>query len=444
MAAVAARRMVVVGGGNAALCSALAAADSGAQVTVLEAAPEKERGGNSVFTAGAMRFAYESPEQLLQLVPDLGPDRIAETDFGGYPRNQFLDDLARITEYHCDPDMAETLVERSYDTLEWMRTKGIRFLPIYGRQAFKIDGRFRFWGGLVLEVKGGRPGLIDSLYRAAAEAGIDVRCDHRALELIVSKARVTGVKAIHDGRELVFDGNAVVLASGGFQANTEWRTRYLGPLRDLARVRGTRFNIGQGIKMALDIGAMSFRHWSGCHAVAWDYNAPLTGDLSVGDGFQKHSYPWCIMLNNDGVRFVDEGADFRNYTYAEYGRAILYQPGQVAWQVFDQKISHLLRDEYRIRQVTTVGSHTIEGLARKMPGMNVEQFVRTVEDYNRAVLTNVLFNPNVLDGRAAPSLPVPKSNWANTIDQPPYRAYGLPAGSRSLSVVFESIPLLKC
>ena len=102
-------------------------------------------------------------------------------------------------------------------------------------------------------------------------------------------------------------------------------------------------------------------NWSGCHAVGWERNAPEFGDLAVGDKFQKHSYPFAIMVNATGKRFVDEGADFRNYTYAKYGRVILEQPGQFAWQVFDQKVKHLLRDEYRIRQVTKAKADTHGG-----------------------------------------------------------------------------------
>ena len=122
---------------------------------------------------------------------------------------------------------------------------------------------------------------------------------------------------------------AVVLACGGFQANVEWRTRYLGPGWDLAKVRGTRFNTGEGHRMAFEVGASPAGHWSGCHAVGWDRNAPEFGDLAVGDGFQKHSYPLGIMVNAEGRRFVDEGEDFRNYTYAKYGSRILAQPGSV-------------------------------------------------------------------------------------------------------------------
>ena len=137
--------------------------------------------------------------------------------------------------------------------------------------------------------------------------------------------------------------------------------------------------------MALDIGASSAGHWSGCHAVAWDMNSPEFGDLAVGDGFQKHSYPLGIMVNANGQRFVDEGADFRNFTYAKYGRRILEQPGNLAWQIFDSKVSELLRSEYRIRQVTTVKAHSLEELARGLDGVDGPEFLNTVAEFNASV-----------------------------------------------------------
>jgi tricarballylate dehydrogenase len=219
-----------------------------------------------------------------------------------------------------------------------------------------------------------------------------------------------------------------VLASGGFEANAEWRTRYLGPGWDLAKVRGTRFNTGDGIRMALDAGAMPYGNWSGCHAVGWDRNAPEFGDLDVGDGFQKHSYPFGIMVNGCGRRFVDEGADFRNYTYAKYGRAILEQPGQFAWQVFDHKVTHLLRDEYRIKRVTKVSAQTLEELAGKLEDVDGKGFLAEVGAYNAAVQTGVAFNPNIKDGRGTRGLAVEKSNWANTLDSPPFEAYAVTCG----------------
>jgi tricarballylate dehydrogenase len=173
---------------------------------------------------------------------------------------------------------------------------------------------------------------------------------------------------------------------------------------------------------------MSWGHWSGAHAVGWELNAPTYGDLAVGDGFQKHSYPFSIMVNARGERFVDEGADFRNYTYAKYGHVILAQPGQFAWQVFDQKVTHLQRDEYRIREVTKVTADTLEGLAAKMEGVDAPAFLRTVDEYNKAVRTDVPFDPNVKDGRRTEGLAIDKNNWANTLDAPPYEAYAVTCG----------------
>ena len=297
-------------------------------------------------------------------MPDLSEEELANTDFGSYTEDQFFDDMGRMTDYRTDPDLCELLVRNSRATLLWMRAKGIRFTPIYGRQAFKVNGKFKFWGGLTIEARGGGPGLIEAWTTSANKAGIDIRYNTRALELLHKDGQVHGALVRHNGQTNTITARSIVLASGGFEANSEWRTRYLGPGWDLAKVRGSRYNMGDGIRMALDIGASPAGNWSGCHAVGWDRNAPEFGDLAVGDGFQKHSYPFGIMINARGERFIDEGADFRNYTYAKYGRAILEQPGNFAYQVFDGKVLHLLRDEYRIKQVTKAVADTLEGSGR--------------------------------------------------------------------------------
>jgi len=420
--------VIVVGAGNAAFCAALAAQEQGASVLMLEAAPEEESGGNSRFTAGSIRVAYNGVEDIKTLVPDLTEAEIATTDFGTYTQEQFFDDMARVTQHRADPDLVELMVTRSFDTLCWMRDKGVRFIPIYGRQAFKIDGKFKFWGGLTVEAVGGGPGLVNMLTESARKRGIEIRYQTRALDLLYSGARVEGVRVRSHDQVSEIAGKSVVLACGGFEANPEWRTRYLGPGWDLAKVRGSRFNAGDGIRMALDIGASPRGNWSGCHAVGWEMNAPEFGDLAVGDQFQKHSYPFAIMVNATGKRFVDEGADFRNYTYAKYGRVILEQPSQFAWQIFDQKVKHLQRDEYRIRQITKVTADTIEELAKKLDGVDAAQFVKSIAEYNAAVRQDIPFNPNVKDGRGTQGLAINKSNWANTIDQPPYEGYAVTCG----------------
>jgi len=420
--------VVVVGAGNAAFCAALAAREQGARVIVLERAPYEERGGNSRFTAGIMRVVYNGVDDLMALVPDLSEEDRANSDFGVYSREQYFDDMARVTQDRTDPDLAEVLIDNSLATLTWMREKGVRFAPAFGRQAFKVDGKFKFWGGLAIEVVGGGPGLVDFLTGAAERDDIEIHYGTRALELIQDGGTVRGVR-VRKGEEF-FDitAHSVILAAGGFEANAEWRTRYLGPGWDLAKVRGSRFNTGDGIRMALDAGAWPRGNWSGCHAVGWDRNAPEFGDLEVGDLFQKHSYPLGIMVNATGRRFVDEGADMRNYTYAKYGRVILEQPGQFAWQVFDAKVAPLLRDEYSIRQVTKAKADTLEELAGKLTDVDADAFVAEVTAFNAAVRTDVPFNPAVKDGRGTVGLAVPKSNWANPLDTPPFEAYAVTCG----------------
>lgn len=420
--------VVVIGAGNAAMCAALSAREQGAGVLVLEAAPKELRGGNSAFTAGNIRTVFNGVEDIKALVPDLTEEELAITDFGTYTEDQFFDDMGRVTEYRTDPDLCETLVRRSLPTMKWMREKGVRFLPIYGKQAFKIDGRFKFWGGLVIQAWGGGPGLVDALHEAGEREGIEVLYEARALSLIADDDGVHGVKVRQNGKTFAVKARSVVIASGGFEANPEWRTRYLGPGWDLAKVRGTRYNTGDGIRMAMEIGARSFGNWSGCHAVGWDFNAPEFGDLDVGDNFQKHSYPWGVMINALGKRFVDEGADFRNYTYAKYGRVILNQPGQMAWQVFDSKIIPKLRDEYRIRQVTKVRADTLEELAEKMEGVDAKAFLEEIKAYNAAVRTDIEYNPNIKDGRCTEGLAVNKTNWAHRIDEGPFEAYQTTCG----------------
>ena len=253
--------VIVVGAGNAAFCSALAAQDEGATVVMIEAAPEEEAGGNSRFTAGSIRVVYNGVEDIKTLVPDLTPAEIAITDFGTYTADQFFDDMARVTQNRADPDLVELLVKNSFDSLCWMRDKGVRLIPIYGRQAFKIDGKFKFWGGLTVEAVGGGPGLINMLTEAAKKRGIDIRYRTRGLDLLFDGNRVEGIRVRQNGEQRELRAKSVVLACGGFEANPEWRTRYLGPGWDTAKVRGSRFNTGDGLKMALDIGAMAAGQW---------------------------------------------------------------------------------------------------------------------------------------------------------------------------------------
>lgn len=420
--------VIVVGGGNAALCAALSAHEAGARVLVLERAPETDRGGNSAYTDGLMRFAYDGVDDIRALAPDLTDSEVNAADFGSYTESDFFDDMGRITQYRTDPDLCEILVKGSKDTLLWMKRQGVRFMPDFGRQAYKVDGKFKFWGGATIAVSSGGPGLIQSLYRAAEKRGIEIVYGAWVQRLVCGEDGVCGVVAQIQGRTRELKSGAVVLACGGFEANTEWRTKYLGPGWDLAKVRGTKYNTGDGLAMALAIGAQPFGHWSGCHAVSWERNATEFGDLNLTPQFQRNAYQFGIMVNVEGNRFVDEGADFRNYTYAKYGQQVLRQPGQIAWQICDDQTRHLLRDEYRSRHVTKISADSIEELAEKIEEIDKERFVETVKAYNASITTDKPFDPNIKDGRRAVGLPVAKSNWAVAIEKAPIEAYSVTCG----------------
>ncbi len=449
--------VIVVGKGNAALCAALSAREQGAKVAMLEAASEEESGGNSRFAGGVMRFAYASVDDLRR-VTDLTDEEVATSDFGTNTREEFLDTLYRLTSYRTDPDLSEILVDRSLDTMAWLRTKGVRFVPNYGRQSGMVNGKRKFFGNMPIEVSGGGAGLVQFLDKAAKQNGIEILYETRATSLIYDGIRVGGVRAQQDGKAVEFRARSVVLASGGFEANPEWRTRYLGPGWELAKVRGSRFNVGDGLRMALDVGAAPYGNWSGCHATGWDRYAPEFGDVNVGDQFQKHSYIFGLLINADGKRFVDEGWDFHSFTYAKYGGEVLKQPGQFAWQVFDSKVKHLLRSEYRIKFMTKVSANTLEELAPQLEGVNAEAFLKTVREYNAAVRKDVPFDHTIKDGKCTTGIEPPKSNWAQPLDTPPFDAYATTCGitftfgglrvdketGQVLNVHFHRIPGLYC
>ena len=203
--------VLVIGAGNAAMCAALSARETGASVALLERAPLDESGGNSRFTAGAIRCVYDGVEDLRKLMPDLSEQEIENTDFGTYTEEQFFDDIGRITQYRCNPDLAETLIRNSRDTMLWMREQGLRFQPIWGRQAFKVDGKFKFWGGLTVEAWGGGPGLVESLAKACDSANIEIYYDSKAVELISENGSVCGVRVRQNGITSEIAARAVVL-----------------------------------------------------------------------------------------------------------------------------------------------------------------------------------------------------------------------------------------
>lgn len=420
--------VIVVGAGNAALCAAIAAKEICDSVLVVEKAPEYFRGGNTYFTGGIIRFAYRGIEDIKGVIPDMSPTEEASIEVGSYTEDQFYDDMMRVTHGLADPELAQILVSQSYLVMKWLQEKGVRFVLSFGRQAFKDGDKYRFWGGLVVEAVGAGKGLSDQQFEVAKRNGIEIRYSTQGVNLLQdARGRVSGLRVLGPEGFEEIPARSVVLASGGFEANAEMRCRYLGPGWELVKVRGIPYNTGDGIRMALEAGAQSHGHWSSCHAVAWDLNAPPFGDRTITELYQKHSYPFGIIVNLEGKRFLDEGYDFRNYTYVTYGRALLTQPQGVAFQIFDDKVKHLLREEYRIPQVTMAQANTIEELAARLD-IDREGLVQTVKEFNASVQADVPYNPTIKDGKSTVGINPPKSNWALPIDTPPYLGYAVTCG----------------
>ncbi|MGD9944594.1 MAG: FAD-dependent tricarballylate dehydrogenase TcuA [Burkholderiaceae bacterium] len=420
--------VIVVGAGNAALCAAISAAEAGAKVLVLEKASVDERGGNSLFTAGGFRFVHSGIDDVRRdVLVDLSDAEVAQIVLPPLPEDLYHSDLDRVTEGQTDPMLADILIGRSRETMVWMRSHGVRFIPMFGRQSYKVDGKHHFYGGVNIEAVGGGWGLVDSLIKRVEKMGVEVRYSTALRELLQDRqGAVKGVRVKGPDGYADIEARAVVLACGGFEANPRMRVAYLGPGWESCRVRGTRHNTGDGIQAALEIGAQAYGGWSSAHAVQWDISAPPFGDRVVLDNFQKHSYPIGIIVNLDGQRFVDEGADFRNHTYAKYGREVMKQPKRAAVQVFDAKTIDLVRDEYRIKQVTKFSAATLEELADGL-GIDKENFVRTVREFNAACQPGN-YNPAVLDGVRTHGISPPKSNWALPLDKPPYTGFVVTCG----------------
>ncbi|HZA24520.1 MAG TPA: FAD-dependent oxidoreductase, partial [Dehalococcoidia bacterium] len=267
--------VIVMGAGNAALSAAIAAKENCESVLVVEKAPEYFRGGNTYFTGGIIRFAYKGLEDIKALIPDMSAAEESSIEVGSYTEDQFYDDMMRVTHGLSDPELAQILVSQSFPTMKWLQEHGVRFVLSFGRQAFKDGDKYRFWGGLVVEAVGAGKGLSDQQFEVARRMGVEVRYSTEGIRLLqddqgrVSGLRVKGPSGFED-----IPARAVVLASGGFEANAEMRCRYLGPGWEMVKVRGIPYNTGDGIRIALEVGGQSYGHWSSCHAVAWDMNAP--------------------------------------------------------------------------------------------------------------------------------------------------------------------------
>lgn len=419
--------VVILGGGNAGFCAAHAVAARGRKVVLLEKGTQEESGGNSFYTAGAMRVAHGGLDDLTDILQ--ADERLDSTLLPAYPEESFHADMKRITGGANDPQLTETLIRESLPTLQWLFDLGMGFRLMYERQAY-LDSqqRYAFWGGLAVGTVGGGKGLMASHTQIANKAQVDVRYGHAGTALGGDSGQITGVHYVRtDGSTGFLRAQSVILAAGGFEADPELREKYLGQGWQRAKVRGTPLNTGELLEAAMARGAQAYGDWGSCHSVAWDANAAPTGNRELTNQLTRGGYPLGIMVNKGGLRFVDEGADFRNYTYAKYGAEILKQEDGVAFQIFDARTRALLRtEEYDSDGASVVEASSIERLG-EAAGIDPAALMRTVEEFNEAIDDSQPFDPAVLDQRASAATP-PKSNWAQPVTQPPFYAFPVTCG----------------
>ncbi len=418
--------VIVVGAGNAALAAAVSVRGAGAsRVLVLEKAPEQDRGGNTHFSGGLFRFAFNRTDDLLRLVP-------RAREVGGfmegvepYPAEAFKEDLMRVTDGHTDPELSRILIGNSYETVCWMAEQGVGFELAMSLSGVRVGSVIKWPRGAIIRAAHEGVGLSRMWFAAARRSGVEIQYQSPALRLVQDRnGRVSGVAMRDEQGVHELGAGAVVLGCGGFEANMAWRAQYLGRPWDHARVRGTPHNQGDGLRLAMEIGAMPWGQWSGCHATPISADAPPYGDRELTDKTNRLSYVYGVMLNKLGVRFVDEGEDQNLYTYAKFGGIILNQPGAIAWQIFDNKAADLLEPRYATTRPMV--ADTLSGLVDQLE-LDRKTAIRTLEQYDGAA-GHGSFNPGVRDGMHTVGLALPKSNWAQKLDTPPYRAYPVTGG----------------
>ncbi len=384
--------MLVIGGGNAGLCAALAARRRVPRVLLLERAPESLRGGNTRHTRN-IRCAHAAGDPHTS---------------GEYTEEEFLEDLRGVSGGSVTLDLARFMIRESWSVPQWMAAHGVHWQPpLAGTLHLNRTNRWFLGGGKA---------LVNTYHDTARRLGIGVRYDACVEDLLIDDAGVEGaVLRRGDDREMV-RSRAVVVATGGFEANLEWLKRYWGDAADNFIVRGTPYNDGTVLAALLHKGAMPVGDPKGFHAIAVDARAPK---YDGGIATRLDAIPFGIVVNRLGRRFYDEGEDLWPKRYAIWGRLIAEQPGQLAYVIVDAKtIGGFLPPLF-----TPYQADSPEGLAAAL-GLPQDHLGETLREYNRAAAGNTHVRMDVLDGVRARGLEPPKSNWALPIDRPPY--YGIP------------------
>ncbi|WP_417585737.1 FAD-dependent tricarballylate dehydrogenase TcuA [Pelagibacterium sp.] len=387
--------VVIVGGGNAALCAAIEAVEAGARVLVLEGAPKPYRGGNSRHTRN-FRCMHSGPLSVLT---------------GTYGEDEYFDDLLLVTKGKTDETLARMAIRASEECLPWMEKHGVVFQnSLSGTLSLSRTNAFFLGGGKA---------LVNAYYNTATDLGVTVAYEANVSHIIIGDNRFQGVRATIGGEELEITGKAVILASGGFQANTEWLAQAWGPAARNFLVRGTPYNRGEVLRDMLDTGAQSVGDPTQCHAVAIDGRAPK---FDGGIVTRLDCVPFSVVVNKDGHRFYDEGEDVWPKRYAIWGRLVAAQPDQVGFAIIDAKSLDLFMPSV----FPPISANTVGELAQKLdlPPCAVET---TISEFNAACRDGA-FHPTELDGLATEGADPPKSNWARPIDTPPFYGYSLRPG----------------
>ncbi len=388
--------IAVIGGGNAALCAAMTAAEAGARVIILEAAPKPYRGGNSRHTRN-FRCMHHGP---------LGP--LIES----YEEDEYLADLLKVTGGKTDEGLARMVIRSSEECLPWMEAHGVRFQPsLSGTLSLARTNAFFLGGG---------KGLVNAYYRTAAKLGVEVRYDAKVTHLDFDDDRVAGVEFEHHGTTHRIEPKSVVVAAGGFQADLDWLARAWGPAAKNFLIRGTPYNRGEVLADLMDQGIEQVGDPTQCHAVAIDGRAPK---FDGGIVTRLDCVPFSIVVNKNGDRFYDEGEDVWPKRYAIWGRLVANEPDQVGYAIIDSKAIDLFMPSV----FPPIKTDTLEGLAQEM-GLPADKLRATVAEFNAACGDTSGFKPTELDGVCTTGLTPPKTNWARPIETPPFYGYSLRTG----------------
>jgi tricarballylate dehydrogenase len=395
---------------------------------MLEKAPEIESGGNARYSGTGFRFCHRGVNDIRDFLPGYDEAALRRMHMPPYSVDDFVSDLNQVTDGHIDQQLARVLAEESFAAVCWLRRLGIQWEL---SDHVVIDGQIYFEPGLILHPLGGGLGQLRTWRSIAERNGIEIRFESAVRALHGNYREVTGVRVSGPEGEYDIAARSVILCSGGFQANREMRARYLGAHADLMKVRGNRHNTGEVLRMALELGARAAGEWQGAHITPIDAGAPdfevrMRGD-GVGNSANRYNYPFGITVNRLGVRFFDEGESFASYTYAKTGKELLRQPGGIAFQIYDAKGGRVLPPHAEQHLEEMIEAPTIEALAQKI-GANPEVLAATVRDFNAAIRDDRPFDHSTLDGRHTVGIFPPKSNWAISIEEPPFRAYRVTGG----------------